>query len=152
MLRHEKEQFVEEVAAELEKSAGILFVDFTGMNVAEQTDFRVKMRDANVRYRVVKNTLMLRALEKAGVQDDAAKILKGAPTGVVFGYDDPIGAAKIAFEFRKGVEKLQVKGAVLENKLLDAKGAEALSKMPGRDEILAEIVGLILGPGRNLQS
>ncbi|MEL6338590.1 MAG: 50S ribosomal protein L10 [Myxococcota bacterium] len=151
MLRQEKEQFVDEVAAELEKSAGVLFVDFTGMDVEQQTDFRVKMREANVTYRVVKNTLMLRALEKAGV-NDAEAVLKGAPTGVVFGYDDPISAAKVAVEFRKTCEDLKIKGAVLESKTLDAEGAEGLSKMPGRQEMLAEIVGLIMGPGRSLQS
>lgn len=152
MQRQEKEQFVKDVAAELEKSAGVLFVDFTGLNVEQQTNFRVKMRDANVKYQVVKNTLMLRALEKAGVTDDAAPILKGAPTGVVFGYDDPVGAAKATVDFQKEVDKLKIKGGVLENKVLDAKGAEAVAKMPGRQELLAEIVGLIMGPGRTLQS
>ncbi|MEL6548194.1 MAG: 50S ribosomal protein L10 [Myxococcota bacterium] len=152
MQRHEKEQFVKEVTAELEKSAGVLFVDFTGMDVEQQTTLRVKMREANVKYQVVKNTLMLRALEAAGVTDDAASVLKGAPTAVVFGYDDPVGAAKIAVDFQKDVDKLKIKGAVLENKVLDAKAAEAISKMPGRAELLAEIVGLILAPGRNLQS
>ena len=151
MQRHEKEQFVKEVTAELEKSAGVLFVDFTGMDVEQQTTLRVKMREANVKYQVVKNTLMLRALEAAGVSD-ASSILKGAPTAVVFGYDDPVGAAKIAVDFQKDVDKLKIKGAVLENKVLDAKAAEAISKMPGRVELLSEIAGLILAPGRNLQS
>ncbi len=152
MQRQEKEQFVKDVAAELEKSAGVLFVDFTGLNVEQQTSFRVKMREANVKYQVVKNTLMLRALEAAGVTEDASPILKGAPTGVVFGYDDPVGAAKATVDFQKDVDKLKIKGGVLENKVLDAKGAEAVSKMPGRQELLSEIVGLIMGPGRNLQA
>ena len=151
MLRPDKEKFVDEVTAELEKSAGVLFVDFTGMDVEEQPNFRIKMREANVRYQVVKNTLMLRALANTGVED-AAAILKGTPTGVVFGYDDPIAAAKATVEFKKDNEKLKLKGAVLENKTMDAKGAEALSKMPGRQEMLAEILGLIMGPAGNLQA
>lgn len=151
MLRPQKEKFVDDVTAELEKSAGVLFVDFTGMDVEEQTDFRVKMREANVRYQVVKNTLMLRALQATGVED-ASAILKGTPTGVVYGYDDPIAAAKIAVEFKKNNEKLKLKGAVLELKTLDAKGAEGLAKMPGRQEMLAELLGLILGQGGSLQA
>jgi len=149
MLRTQKEAVVEDVKTALSEAAGVLFLDFTGLTVAQADDFRRTLQKAGVRYSVVKNTLMKRAMEGT-TYADAAAFLKGTPTGVVFGAEDPVASAKVTFEFLKGCDKLRIKGGVLDAKAIDAAQAEALSKMPGRQELQATVVALALSPGRNV--
>ena len=151
MLRTAKDQFITEMQAELERSAGVLFVDYTGLTVEEADQVRGKFREHNVGYRVVKNTLMTRAMTGTGYED-AAACLKGSPTGVVLGYDDPVTPAKLTFELLEEIGHLQVKGGILDNKAIDAAGAKALSKMPSKEELQVEVITLAMSPGRRLLS
>ena len=149
MLRAMKEEFVNQLSADVDRSAGILFVDFTGLTVAEADDFRNKLRASNVGYKVVKNTLLTRVL--AGKEySDAAEVLKGTPTGVVLGYEDPVAAAKATFDFINDCKHIKVKGGVLDGKVISVDEAEALSKMPSREEMIVGVVALALSPARNL--
>ncbi|RYF32407.1 MAG: 50S ribosomal protein L10 [Cytophagaceae bacterium] len=100
-------------------------------------------------YRVVKNTLMARALEGLPFAD-AVKCLKGTPTGVVMGLEDPVTPAKLTYEFLKECDHLKVKGGVVDNRAIGAQEAEALSKMPSREELQGMIVGQAMSPGRNV--
>ena len=149
MLRAMKEDFVNQLSDDVSRSVGILFVDFTGLTVAEADDFRNKLRAAEVGYKVVKNTLLTRALADKDYAD-VADVLKGTPTGVVFGYEDPVVAAKTTFDFIEECKHIQVKGGVLDGKSISVKEAEALSKMPSREEMITGVVGLALSPARNL--
>ena len=149
MLRSAKDQFITEMQAELERSVGVLFVDYTGLTVEEADKVRGKFREHNVGYRVVKNTLMTRALSGTSYED-AAQCLKGSPTGVVLGYDDPVTPAKVTFELLEEIKHLQVKGGILDDQAIDVAGAEALSKMPSKEELQAEVVTLAMSPGRHL--
>jgi large subunit ribosomal protein L10 len=149
MLRSEKDNFVSEMQSNLERSAGVLFLDFTGLTVEEADQVRHKYRELNVGYRVVKNSLMSRAVADTSYAD-AAQCLKGSPTGVVLGYDDPVTPAKATFELLEEIEHLRVKGGILDNKAIDVAQAEALSKMPSKEELQAEIITLAMSPGRRL--
>lgn len=149
MSRDSKEQFVQEMRQDVERAAGVLFLDYTGLTVAQADGFRKKLRDAQVSYRVVKNTLMARVLEGTPFPA-AAKCLKGTPTGVVLGYEDPAQAAKLTFEFLKECENIKVKGGVVDKKAITPQEVEALSKMPSKAEIQGSIVALALSPGRKL--
>ena len=149
MDRTQKEEFVEEMKADLAKSVGVLFVDYTGLTVNDVNTVRAKFREAGVGYRVVKNTLVARAMEGTSYED-AAGCLKGSPTGLVLGYDDPVSAAKITFDLLKEFDVLKVKGGILDEKAIDLAQAEALSKMPSKAEIQAGIVGLAMSPASNL--
>ena len=150
MLRAQKEQSVETLTKEVASAAAVLFVDYTGLTVEEVTNLRKKFRAQEIGFRVVKNTLMKRAI--AGTSyEGAAKSLKGTPTGVVLGFKDPIAAAKSLFEALKEMpEHLKVKGGIFDNKAITAKEAEALSKMPSREEMIGQILGMIMGPGRKV--
>lgn len=149
MLRAEKEQSVETLSKEVQRSQAVLFVDYTGLTVEEVTNLRKKFRSQDIGFRVVKNTLMKRAI--AGTPyEGASKVLKGTPTGVVMGFKDPVAAAKSLFEALKETEHLKVKGGIFENKAITAKEAEALSKMPSREELIGQILGMIMGPGRKV--
>ena len=151
MIEHEqKEQFVTEMKADLAKAAGVVFLDYTGLTVAEVEQMRRKVRaTTDVKYRVVKNTLMSRVLKDAGI-DGASALLKGTPTGVMLGASDPVSTAKMAVEFTKDNKHIRIKGGILENKALNAQQTEALSKMASKREMLAGVVGMALGTGRRL--
>src|SRR5512137_2759505 len=98
MLRQQKAELVSKMKADLGRSQTVLFLDFTGLTVAEANALRVKMRKADIGYQVVKNTLMKKALEGTPYET-VGKHLKGTPTGVVFGFNDPVAAARMTFEF-----------------------------------------------------
>ncbi len=150
MIEHEtKEKFIAEMKGDLAKAAGVVFLDYTGLTVAEVESIRHKVRSSQVKYRVVKNTLMTRALEGTGAEG-AAKFLKGSPTGVMVGFTDPVTTAKLALEFTKDSKHVRIKGGILDNKAISAAETEALSKMPSRQEMLAQVVGMALGPARRL--
>lgn len=149
MLRQQKEEVIANVKRDLERSAGVLFLDFTGLTVAEADGFRRKLQSQNIDYLVVKNTLMKIALDGTPYAD-AAKCLKGTPTGVVFGYEDPVSSAKAVFDYMEECKHLQVKGGVLDEKAITPAEAESLSKMPSREELQAQVVQLALSPGRNV--
>lgn len=149
MIRTQKDAFIQDMQGALDKAAAVFFVDYTGMTVEEVTTFRKKLRASSLGFKVVKNTLIAKAM--AGKPFEAlAKSLKGAPTGVVFGKDDPVAAAKVTFEFLKECEHIKIKGGVLDAKPLTAKDVEALSKMPGRRELLGQIIAQFMSPAGKL--
>ena len=149
MLRDQKDQIVKQMRDDVANAAGVLFLDFTGLTVAEADVLRGKYREANIGYRVFKNTLMLRALADTPYEA-AGGCLKGTPTGVVIGREDPVTPAKITFEFIKDCKHIRVKGGILDNAAMDPSQVEDLSKMPSREEMQAGIVLQALSPGRNL--
>lgn len=149
MLREQKNDFVSRMRTDLDRAAGVLFLDYTGLTVEEANTLRRKLGNENVAYTVVKNTLMTRALAETAYAD-AAACLKGTPTGVVVGYEDPVAAAKLTYEMLNQTQHLKVKGGIVENKAIGPAEAEALSKMPSRGEMQAMIVVQALSPGRTI--
>ena len=145
----EKVRLVESMRRDVARSAAVLFLDYTHLTVSEADGLRKKMRAANIEYRVTKNTLMAKAIEGTPYAS-AAQLLKGAPTGVVLGFEDPVNAAKVAFEYSKECEHVKVKGGILDNRAITPQEAEALSKMPSKAEMQASLIALALGPGRRL--
>jgi large subunit ribosomal protein L10 len=151
MLREQKDEFISKMRSDVENAAGVLFIDYTGLKVQEADSLRRKFRAANIGYHVVKNTLMTRVLEGTSYES-AAKCLKGTPTGVVIGFDDPVTPAKITIEFLKETEHLKVKGGICEKKAISPAQVKALSEMPSKEEIQATVVAQALSPGRKLLS
>ena len=149
MLREQKEVIVNEMKDAIGRAAGVLFVDFTGLTVAEADALRGKYREADVTYRVFKNSLMARALMGTPFEE-AKSYLKGTPTGVVIGFEDPVTPAKLTYEFLKECPHVKVKGGILDDQAIDVQAAEALSKLPSREELQAGVVAAAMSPGRNL--
>lgn len=146
MAQPKKVAFVEQMRADVERAAGVLFVDFTGMTVEQADRLRRQLREAKVKYQVVKNTLMARVLE-GKPYGDAAKCLKGTPTGVVLGFEDPVTPAKITYAFLKECDKIKVKGGIVDGGAIAPNAAEALSKLPSKEELQGTIVTLAKSPG-----
>jgi large subunit ribosomal protein L10 len=141
-----KKAFVADMQAEVDKAAGVLFVDFFKLTVAQANTLRASLRAGNVRYRVVKNTLMTRVL--AGKPfESASQCLKGTPTGVVWSHEDPVTPAKLAYAFAKECNNFKVKGGIVDNQSISPAQAEALSELPSREELQGQIVTLAKSPG-----
>jgi large subunit ribosomal protein L10 len=131
-----------EIAAELHenfsKSAVVIITDYKGLDVAAVTDLRRKLRAADVQYKVVKNTLLVRASE--GTEAEAIKDHFKGPNAVAFSYSDPVAPAKVLCDFAKENAKLDIRVGVLNGKVLDAAAIEALSKLPSREQLLAQLL------------
>jgi large subunit ribosomal protein L10 len=143
MKREEKARVIEELAGKLRGNSAVL-VDYQGMDVARSTDLRRRSREAGVEFVVAKNTLTRMAADEAGVED-LSEFLVG-PTALAFS-EDPVASAKLMAEFADQVESFALKGGLLEGgRVLDEADVMALSKLPGREQLLAQVVGGISSP------
>jgi len=145
MNRSEKEAIVTEVAERATRASAMYFADFTGLTVEQATELRREFRKAGVEYRVVKNTLAKKALERVTGYDAVYDKLVG-PTGIAFSYDDVVAPAKIIKKFSDKSGKLRLKVAVLEKQVFDGSRLEELSKLPTRAELMAGVLGSIQAP------
>ncbi len=143
MKREEKARVIEELAEKLRDSA-VVFVDYKGMNVAQSTQLRARSREASVEFVVAKNTLAQRAANQAGVEG-LDEFLVG-PTALAFA-EDPVVGAKLMTDFSDQVESFEVKGGILAGgRVMGAEDVVALSRLPGRDQLLAQLLGAIQAP------
>jgi large subunit ribosomal protein L10 len=141
--REEKVRVIESLTAKLRAGSAVL-VDYQGMDVARSTDLRRRSREAGVDFVVAKNTLTRRAADEAGVEG-LQEFLVG-PTALAFS-EDPVASAKLMAEFADQVESFALKAGLLEGgRILGEADVVALSKLPGRDQLLAQIVGGISSP------
>ena len=145
MNRSEKEAIVAEVAERATRASAMYFADFTGLTVEQATELRREFRKAGVEYRVVKNTLAKKALERVTGYDAVYEKLVG-PTGIAFSYDDVVAPAKIIKKFSDKSGKLKLKVAVLEKQVFDGSRLDELSKLPTRAELMAGVLGSIQAP------
>jgi large subunit ribosomal protein L10 len=149
MTRTEKQALIENLHQEFGKSPHAILVDFRGLSVPAVTEFRRKVKATGSRYRVVKNTLALRAakgtpLEKLGPQFDNT-------TGVAYTGTDPVALAKVLVDFGKDHPQLVVKGGLVSGtQMLDAAGVKALSTMPSLPELRSRLLGMLQAPASQL--
>jgi len=146
MVKPEKIQRVENIKKILEGAKGVYFADFTGLSVAEITDLRRRLREKGVVFKVVRNTMARIAMRDLGYSDELLEKILHGPNALVVGYDDAIEPVKVLFEFKKEFEKPQVRAGFVEGEFYDAEGVERLSKLPGKDELRAKVVGALNAP------
>ena len=139
-----KEPVVQDIKVKLEASQGAVLADYRGLNVAEVTELRNKLREAGVEFKVVKNTLTRIAAHQIGLEG-LDPYLEG-PTAIAFGADDPVAPAKILSEFAKTHKDLELKAGVLEGKVIDLEGIKALANLPAREVLLAKVLGGMQAP------
>jgi large subunit ribosomal protein L10 len=145
MKRSEKDQIIAEVKEKIVRAKGMYFTDFTGITVEEITELRREFRKANIDYEVVKNTLARKALESV-TGYDAVMAKLTLPTGIAFGYDDPIAPAKIIKKYREKNDKLKLKVCVVEKQVFDGAQLDQVAKFATRAETIAAILGSIQAP------
>ena len=147
MDRAQKEKVVEELGQIFESSGVVVVAHYTGLTVAEMQSLRAKAREADASVRVAKNRLAKIALEGkpcAGM----AEFLTGMT--VLTYSEDPVAAAKVAEDFAKENKKFAILGGAMGETALDRAGVEAVSKMPSREELIAQIVSCIGAPASNI--
>ncbi len=148
MNRTEKEQVIGELHEKMAKAKAAIVAEPKGLTVAVVTELRKKLRDAKVEYRVVKNTLAARAAKGTTLEQLAEKFV--GPTAIVMSYDDVVAPAKLLTDFMKDRENFAIRTAVIEGRIVDAKGIQALAKLPGIQELRAQIAAMIAQPATKL--
>lgn len=120
------------------KAEIVIVTDYKGLDVVTINDLRRKLRAENVEYRVVKNSLLVRASEgtDAGLIKDFFK----GPSAVALSYDDPVAPAKVLMDFAKSNDKLEIKAGAMNGKMLDVNAIKALSSLPSREVLLGQLL------------
>jgi len=150
MERAEKAKVVDDIKARVAKAVGVFVADYRGLTVEQVNNLRKAFRAAGVEYKVVKNSLVRRAIAGTGL--DAIKgHLKGM-TAIAIAKTDAVTAAKAAVDFAKANENFKLRGAFVEGQLLAAEGIKALSTMPTQAEIRAQLLGVINAPAAKLMA
>ncbi len=139
-----KKQAVEEIKATLTKAVAGVFVDYCGLTVEQDTKLRNKLREANVEYKVVKNTLTRFAANEIGLEG-LDEILNG-PTALATSETDEVIAAKVLAEFAKENEALEIKSGFLEGKVMTLDEVKKLSETPSREVLIAKLMGSMNSP------
>ena len=132
-----KQEIVNELAEKMQSSVAGVLVDYKGITVEEDTQLRNKFREAGVEYKVVKNTLTRFAAEKIGF--DFGDVLNGT-TALAVSAEDPVAPAKIIAEFAKTKEGYAIKSGFLEGKVISVDEIKALSKIPSREGLIAQVL------------
>jgi len=143
----EKQQIVEEITTKLRESAATVLTDYRGLNVAQVTELRRKLREAGIEFKVLKNTLIRRATANAELTE-LDSVLTG-PTAVAFGKDDVVAPAKILSEFAKQNDALKIKGGVVEGRVVGFDEIKALADLPSREGLLSMLLSVLQAPVRN---
>ncbi|MFY0544916.1 50S ribosomal protein L10 [Brevibacillus sp. H7] len=147
VIREEKVQAVNEIAAKLRESQTTVVADYRGLTVAQVTELRKQLREAGVEFVVLKNTLTRLATAKENLSE-LDQYLTG-PNAIAFSKDDVVAPAKILADFAKKNEKLEIKGGVIEGKVVGPAQIQALATLPSREGLLSMLLSVLQAPMRN---
>jgi large subunit ribosomal protein L10 len=147
MDRSQKADLVAELKNVFSETSVVVITRNLGMTVAQSTDLRLKMRDAGAQFKVAKNRLALIALE--GTKYGPIGDMLTGPTALATSID-PVAAAKVAVDFAKTNDRLEIVGGAMGDTLLDVNGIKALAALPSLDELRGKLVGLIQAPASKI--
>ena len=134
---------VEELSEKIKKAKVVLLTDYKGINVADVTALRAKLRKTDTEYKVIKNNITRRALQSCkieGLEDQ----LEGT-TAVILGYEDYLEPLKAIYEYSKENEFYKIKGGIIEGKVVPVEELVTLAKLPSRETLIAQLAGALLG-------
>lgn len=134
----EKKRIAEDLRERFEKSTIVILTDYKGLDVASMNALRRKLREANTEYQVAKNSLLVRASE--GNDVTLIKDQFKGPSAIALSYDDPVAPAKVLTDFARENKKFEIKVGVLNGKIVDFNGIKALSSLPSREILLAQVL------------
>ena len=143
MDRAQKAESIETLKGVFEGAGAVVVTHYLGLTVAEMTDLRGRLRKEGATLKVVKNTLVQKALD--GSVGEAGDALFVGPVAIAYA-PDPVSAAKVSTQYAKENEKFTVVGGLMGQTVLDQAGIKALATLPSLDELRARIVGLIQAP------
>jgi large subunit ribosomal protein L10 len=144
MNRDQKAVAIAEIAENIDQSEAIFAVDYRGITVAQVAELRAKLRDADATFKVVKNSLTERAADQVGAE--ALKDFLAGPTALTFVRGDAATAAKTVADFAKATQLLPFKGGMMEGSALDVEQIRSLSRLPSREVLYGQLVGIVASP------
>ncbi len=139
----QKQAVVAEVGAQVKQAQAIVVAEYRGLEVAEMTDLRKKARTSGIYLRVLKNTLVRRAVADTPFAGLAEKMVGPLAYGIS---SDPVKVAKVLHEFSKGNEKFVIKAGAMANFVMSPKDVASLATMPSREELLSKLMGTMQAP------
>ncbi len=139
----QKQAVVAEVSAQLAKAQAVILAEYRSLPVSEMTALRKKARNAGVYLRVLKNTLVRRAVAETPFKGLVEKMVGPLAYGIS---SDPVVVAKVLQEFAKDHEKFVIRAGAMPNVMMTAKEVAELARMPGRQELLAMLLGIMQAP------
>jgi large subunit ribosomal protein L10 len=144
MNREQKAVAIEEIATHIDESHAIFAVDYRGISVPQVAELRAKLRDADATFKVVKNSLTERAADQAGAE--TLKDYLAGPTALTFVRGDVATAAKAIADYAKATQLLPFKGGLMDGAVLDVDQLRSLSRLPSRDVLYGQLVGVVASP------
>ena len=147
MDRAQKAESIEALKGVFACSGAVVVTHYLGLTVAEMTDLRTRLRKEGAQLKVVKNTLVQKALN--GSVGEAGDALFKGPVAIAYA-PDPVSAAKVSTQYAKDNDKFTVIGGVMGEVVLDQKGISALATLPSLDELRGKIVGLLQAPATKI--
>ena len=148
MNRAEKIEAVGALQERFQRATVTLLATSSGLSVSTVQELRRALRQAGGEYKVAKNTFTRRAV-KDTAYEELESLLEG-PTGLVFGYADPVAVTKVLVRFAESHEQLTVKAAALDNRILDKAAVEQLATLPSRETLIGMLLGLMQAPAAQL--
>ena len=148
VIREQKEAVIEEIKDKVSRAKAVVFINYQGINVADDTALRAKLRASNVEYHVYKNRLLLRALNDLGIEG-FEDVLQGT-TSVAFDFDEETNAARIAYEYEKDNNVLQLKCGIMNNAKVEKDYVVKLAKLPTKPALIGQLLSVLNGPIRGL--
>lgn len=140
----QKQQIVKELSESIANSVAGVIVDYKGISVADDTVLRKELREAGIDYRVVKNTLLGRAVE--GTELESIKGVLEGTTAIAISSEDHVAAARILDKFADAHDNFKIKAGYLDGKEIDLDTIKSLAKLPSREVLLATVVGAFQAP------
>jgi Ribosomal protein L10 len=143
-----KAELVDLYTQKFADAASIVVADSRGLTVEQDTKLRKELRDNGVEFKVVKNSILRRAAEKAGLNDLAESFV--GPSAVAFSNEDVVAPARILSDFAKDNEALEIKAGVIDGKVSSKEEIAAIASLPGRDGLLSMLLSVLQAPVRNV--
>jgi len=153
MNKEQKAESVKEIKELIESSEAMYFTDFAGLTVEEVNELRKEFYKSDLKYKVVKNTLTVRALresEKYSAHIERLDEILHGPTSIVFAYKNPVAPAKILKKFADKIDRPKLKIAIVENEVYDSKQLNSLASLPSKEEIISSILGSLDSPASGI--
>ena len=142
-----KQPIVEEIKAQVEGAQTAVILNYSGVTVEQDTKLRKAMREAGITYKVYKNTLMKRAF--VGTEFEALNASLEGPNAIAISKEDATAPARLVAKFAKEIPNLEMVAGVVEGQFYDAKGMQAISQIPGREELIGRLLGSMQSPIAN---
>ena len=142
-----KQPIVDEIKAHIEGAQTAVIINYSGVTVEQDTKLRKAMREAGITYKVYKNTLMKRAF--VGTAYEALNDSLEGPNAIAISKEDATAPARLVAKFAKEIPNLEMVAGVVEGQFYDAKGMQAISQIPGREELIGRLLGSMQSPIAN---